>query len=583
MTSKALSPSSQLMDQQGCINLRWARALLAGLWDGGVRCLVLSPGSRSTPVVIAAQRTPGLELIPILDERSAAFFALGAARASGRPVGLLATSGSAPAHWYPAVIEASETGIPLVLLSADRPPTLRGFGANQTIDQTRLFGAFTREAHDPGLPGGDEVALKSAAGLGRRAATVAQGPRPGPAQINLPFEEPLVPGPDCDDSLPAKAIQSDKGWPRIESARSALQPLRLPAGRGLVVVGPGLFATDFPAALADAARRLALPVLADPLSGLRFGPVADAVLTTQDTLLRNRATAQSLRPDWVLRFGGAPISKVFGQWLAGIPTLLVDPAGGWCDPGHDLRVRLVAEPASVCAALSADAVPDPDWPAAWYRAEARVQAMVDAHLTTSPWCEPHLIQALLRRIPIGEALLCANSMPIRQLDTWSGTRSAALALFGNRGASGIDGQLSTLAGLNQAGRPCWALLGDLSAVHDLSGWLLPDRLPRPVVVINNGGGRIFDYLPQCGLPGFERLWRTPVTPDLSALSAAFGFEHRLADDAASLDAALAGDAGPGVLLEVRIDAEISRATHRAFWEAVADAGDLTTPAQAEAG
>lgn len=557
---------------QGCINLRWAQALVAGLRHGGVRCLVLSPGSRSTPAVIAAQRTPGLELIPILDERSAGFFALGAARASGRPVALLATSGSAPAHWYPAVIEASETGIPLVLLSADRPPMLRGFGANQTIDQTRLFGTFAREAHDPGLPGADDAALKMAAGLGRRAATVASGPRPGPVQINLPFDEPLVPGPDCDHALPATPMQPDGDWPRTDTARSTLEPLRLPAGRGLIVVGPGLFGADFPAALAFAARRLGLPVLADPLSGLRFGSAADAVLTGQDALLRNPGAAQSLRPDWVLRFGGAPVSKVLGQWLAGIPTLLVDPAGGWRDPGHDLRARLVAEPAAVCAALQVDRPPDHDWPAAWRRAEARIQALADAHLATSPWCEPQLIGALLRRIPAGEALLCANSMPIRQLDTWSGTRPAPLALHGNRGASGIDGQLSTLAGLNQAGPPCWALLGDLSAVHDLSGWLLPDRLSRPVVVINNGGGRIFDYLPQHGLPGFEQLWRTPVTPNLARLAAAFGFEHRLADDAASLDAALAGEAKPGVLVEVRIDAEASRDTHRRFWQAVAGAG-----------
>jgi 2-succinyl-5-enolpyruvyl-6-hydroxy-3-cyclohexene-1-carboxylate synthase len=565
---------------QGCINLRWALALIAGLRDGGVRCLVLSPGSRSTPVVIAAQRTPGLELIAILDERSAGFFALGAARASGRPVALLATSGSAPAHWYPAVIEASETGIPLVLLSADRPPTLRGFGANQTIDQTRLFGAFAREAHDPGLPGADDAALKTAAGLGRRVATVAGGPRPGPVQINLPFEEPLVPSPDCDDALPATPVQPNGDWPRADAARSALEPLRLPTGRGLVVVGPELFGAAFADALADAARRLGLPVLADPLSGLRFGAAADAVLSSQDALLRNPAAAQSLRPDWVLRFGGAPVSKVLGQWLAGIPTLLVDPAGGWRDPSHDLRARLVAEPAAVCAALQVDRPPDPDWPDAWRRAEARVQALANAHLATSPWCEPQLIRALLRRIPASEALLCGNSMPIRQLDTWSGTRPAPLRLHGNRGASGIDGQLSTLAGLNQAGPPCWALLGDLSAIHDLSGWLLADRLSRPVVVINNGGGRIFDYLPQHGLPGFEQLWRTPVTPDLAALAAAFGFEHRLADDAASLDTALAGEAKPGVLVEVRIDAEASRDTHRRFWQAVAvvGAGHPLTPA-----
>ncbi|MCG6943476.1 MAG: 2-succinyl-5-enolpyruvyl-6-hydroxy-3-cyclohexene-1-carboxylic-acid synthase [Thiohalocapsa sp.] len=560
---------------QGCINLRWAGALLAGLAAGGVRILVLSPGSRSTPVVLAAQQRGDFTLIPILDERSAGFFALGAARASGRPVALLATSGSAPAHWYPAVIEASETGVPLVLLSADRPPALRGFGANQTIDQTRLFGAFAREAHDPGLPRAADAALKAVASLGLRCAVIASGSRPGPVQVNLPFEEPLVPAAGCDGTLPA--------WPpaghgsTAPSEPTALAPISLPPGRGLVVCGPGLFPAGFAESLCATARRLALPVLADPLSGLRFGPAADSVLAHYDALLRHREAAERLRPEWVLRFGGAPVSKVLGQWLSGVPALLVDPAGGWRDPSHDVQRRLVAHPAAVCAALSADAEPDRAWNDTWHRADARVRDLADQHLAAAPWCEAHLIRALLARIPAGEALLCANSLPIRQLDTWSGTRTEALALHGNRGASGIDGQCSTLAGLNYAGPPCWGLLGDLSAVHDLSGWLLGDRFRRPVIVIDNGGGRIFDYLPQHGLPGFEQLWRTPVAPDLGELASVFGLRHCQVADASALDEVLdgngtpAGEPGAGgpPLVEVRIDADASRAMHLAFWNEIA--------------
>jgi 2-succinyl-5-enolpyruvyl-6-hydroxy-3-cyclohexene-1-carboxylate synthase len=558
---------------QACINLRWAAALLAGLAAGGVRTLVLSPGSRSTPLVLAGQRAPGLELIPILDERSAGFFALGAARASGQPVALIATSGSAPAHWYPAVIEASETGVPLVLLSADRPPTLRGFGANQTIDQTRLFGAFAREAHDPGLPRSDDAALKAVAALGRRCAAVASGPRPGPVQVNLPFEEPLVPPADCDAALPAAVTATAAGLGWAASAPTvALRPIALPPGRGLVVVGPGLFGPGFAEHLRDAAQRLALPVLADPLSGLRFGAAADAVLTHYDALLRNPEAARALRPDWVLRIGGAPVSKVLGQWLAGIPALLVEPAGGWRDPNHDGLWRMVAEPGAVCSALTLNQAPQPAWAARWAAADRRVAELASAHIAASPWCEPHLIRALLARIPAGEALLCGNSLPIRQLDSWSGSRATPLRLHGNRGASGIDGQLSTLAGLNHAGPPCWGLLGDLSTVHDLSGWLLHGRLRRPVVVVNNGGGRIFDYLPQHGLPGFEQLWRTPVAPDLGALAAAFGIAHRRVADAASLADALGDDADPGTaratLIEACVDADASRAVHRTYWQQI---------------
>jgi 2-succinyl-5-enolpyruvyl-6-hydroxy-3-cyclohexene-1-carboxylate synthase len=565
---------------QGCINLRWAAALLAGLAAGGLRTLVLSPGSRSTPVVLAGQQTADLELVPILDERSAGFFALGVARAARRPVALLATSGSAPAHWYPAVIEASETGVPLVLLSADRPPTLRGFGANQTIDQTRLFGAFAREAHDPGLPAADNAALAAMSALGRRCAAVALGPRPGPVQINLPFAEPLVPAADCEPDLPAgPGAAATAAWPPDEPDSAVPVPVRLPPGRGLVVAGPGLFGPGLAPALREAARRLALPVLADPLSGLRFGPAADAVLSGYDALLRNADAARALRPDWVLRIGGTPVSKVLGQWLNGVPALLVDPAGGWRDPGHSTHRRIAAEPAAVCAGLLPGADPEPAWHARWTRADARVQDLASAHLAASPWCEAHLIRTLLAAMPAGEALLCANSLPIRQLDTWSGTRAGRLILHGNRGASGIDGQLSTLAGLGHAGPPCWGLLGDLSAVHDLSGWLLAARCRRPVVVVNNGGGRIFDYLPQHGLPGFEALWRTPVAPDFAALAGVFGLAHRRVEDGDGLRETLAAalharDGAAAPVVEVRIDADASRTTHQAFWAEIAATPEL---------
>ena len=555
----------------GCVNLRWSAALLDGLFRGGLRTLVLSPGSRSTPVVLAAQRQAGIDIVPILDERSAAFFALGTAGASGRPVALLATSGSAPAHWYPAVIEASESGLPLILLSADRPPQLRLWGANQTVDQTRLFGAFVRESHDPGHPLDDPKALKALRALGLRAATLGLGPRPGPVHINLPFAEPLVPAGDCEPEPPV--------WPALPVAAevTSYQALdSLPAGRGLIVCGPGAFADDFAPTLRRCSEHHGLPVLADPLSGLRFGPESAQVMTGYDALLRNAAAAKALRPDWVLRFGRAPVSKRLGEWLAGVPAILVDPGGGWCDPSHDVRQRLSASPTSVCEALLGldNRSAGDDWLARWQGAERRVQALADAHLAGSPWCEGHLLRALMARLPAGESLLCANSLPIRQLDSWSGSRAAPLGLFCNRGVSGIDGQLSTLAGLSHGGRPTWALLGDLSFCHDLSGLLQASRLDRPVLVLNNGGGRIFDYLPQHGLPGFEALWRTPVAPNLAALAAPFGLAHRSISDATGLEQALDDALGRGrvaELIEVRIDADQSRAVHQGFWRRVANA------------
>jgi 2-succinyl-5-enolpyruvyl-6-hydroxy-3-cyclohexene-1-carboxylate synthase len=565
-------PLSSVPDP-ACIGLRWCLALLDGLAAGGVRHLVLSPGSRSTPVVLAAQRQGAMTLTPILDERSAAFYALGLARASDRPVALLATSGSAPAHWYPAIVEASESGVPLVLISADRPPELRGWGANQTIDQTRLFGAHVRAFFDPGPPGDGPQARRTLVALGLRAAAASHGRRPGPLHINLPLPEPLVPSGDCGPWDSQSGV-----WevPRGDRSKPDQGPARLPpdlqarlGGRGVICCGPERFHPSFAPALWRCARVLGVPVLADPLSGLRFGPASEHRIVRYDTLLRSPATARALRPDWVLRFGRAPVSRTLIEWLAGVPSVLVDPAERWADPTHDLVRQIVMDPGSLCEAIAADpwSAADPGWLEGWIVAERAIAELAEGLLAERPWCEAHLIGDLIRALPAGDGLCCANSLPIRQLDTWSGSRQAPLAVFGNRGVSGIDGQMSTLAGINAGGTPAVGLLGDLSFLHDLSGLMLADRLDRPCIVLNNGGGRIFDYLPQHGLPDFERLWRTPRALDLGALVRTFGLGHRRVEDAEGWRQALAEglSGGPGGLIEVMVDAPRSQDLHRELW------------------
>ncbi|SDW85473.1 2-succinyl-5-enolpyruvyl-6-hydroxy-3-cyclohexene-1-carboxylic-acid synthase [Thiocapsa roseopersicina] len=579
---------------QGCRNLRWALALFDGLVSGGVRRVVLSPGSRSTPLVLAAQRQPLIELTPILDERSAAFFALGLAQASARPVALLCTSGSALAHWFPAVIESSESGVPLILLSADRPPELRGWGANQTIDQTRLFGGFTRECHDPGPAEEGPAALKAIRALGLRAALVSRGPRPGPVHLNLPFREPLVPGPSCT-AEPFRAFGGAEAGPHdgSELRSSAMDqaccfdtpqwPQELTTllrGRGIICCGPMMPSDAAAEAIFACAELLDAPVLADPLSGLRFRTATAARITRYDSLLRNPEAAAALRPDWVIRFGGTAVSKTLSGWIEDVPSILVDPAERWTDPNHDVIARISADPIAFCRLLQTriERNAQGPWIERWAAAEQTLDRLASAFLQQSPWCEGHLIADLLERLPAGDGLFCANSLPIRQLDTWSGQSDKPLRVFGHRGASGIDGQSSTLSGLN-AGRIAptrgvTGLLGDLSFIHDLSGLLLMERLDRPCIVLNNGGGRIFDALPQRGLPGFEPLWRTPQRVQPEALARAFGLAHRSVDDASGFAQAWAEaiDAGmraePAGLIEVRLDAELSLRTHRAFWNGV---------------
>ncbi len=586
--SAASHPSGADADP-ACTGLAWCLALVDGLIAGGVRTLVLSPGARSTPMVLAAEARPDLTLTPILDERSAAFYALGLARAGGRPVALLATSGSAPAHWYPAVMEANEAGLPLVLISADRPPELHGWGANQTTDQTRLFGVAVRAFHDPGPPNADPAARRALNALGQRAATVSSGPRPGPVHINLPLREPLVPRGDCGlapPPAPAHPTARADAHPRI-AVPAALRARLSGSGRGIIYCGPDRARPGFPAAVLAAAAALGVPVLADPLSELRFGPeprspagtpaTPSPRITRYKSLVRNPGAARALRPDWVLRCGRAPISRTVLEWLPGLPSLLVDPEGRWSDPAHDLALpgslHLDLDPLSLCEALAADppTTADPDWLGCWRQAEARLDDLTADYLAGAPWCEAHLILDLVAALPAGEGLLCANSLPIRQFETWSGTRAAPLRVFGNRGLSGIDGQLSTLAGLNAAGVPTTALLGDLSFLHDLSGLLLAGGLRRPCIVINNGGGRIFDYLPQAGLPGLERLWRTPQRVAIGPLAAAMGLQHRRAADPGAWRTALAEGLGgtAGLIIEVPVDADTSRAVHLEFRRLVA--------------
>jgi 2-succinyl-5-enolpyruvyl-6-hydroxy-3-cyclohexene-1-carboxylate synthase len=329
-------------------------------------------------------------------------------------------------------------------------------------------------------------------------------------------------------------------------------------------------------------------VLADPLSEVRFGPGPASTgtgairIAHYKCIVRNPKAAEALRPDWALRFGRTPVSRTVLEWLDGVPTLLVDPAGRWADPSHELAqprsLHLTADPRGLCEALSGDPPrrADPAWCDLWRGAEVRASALADAYVREAPWCEAQVIRDLLDRLPPGDGLLCGNSLPIRQLETWAGSREAPLRLFANRGASGIDGQLSTLAGLNAAGIPSAGLLGDLSFLHDLSGLLLAGRLDRPCIVLNNGGGRIFDYLPQAGLPDFERLWRTPRPLDLGALAGVFGLRHRRVSEAAQWSEALgdelrhSGSGESGGLIEVQVDAESSQDVHLGFRRRLAD-------------
>lgn len=556
----------------GAENFLWAFELVEGLVAAGCRRAVISPGSRSTPLALACERHPALRTWVQVDERTAAFFALGLARADLAPVAVVATSGTAPAHWYPAVIEANHGRIPLLLLSADRPPELQDCGANQTVDQVRLFGSHVRAFHQAG-PADAPGVCRQARALGLQAGAAARWPLAGPVHINIPFREPLVPDPETAATPaepPAYRVPPAPGPDPEQVARVAAT---LAGQRGVVVCGWDHYPEGFATAAAGLARALGWPLLADPLSGLRG---ESAALSRYDAFLRRPAFTAGHAPEWVIRLGAPPVSKALHEHLeaAQAPGVTVAAHNRRLDPSGRTVEWLQACPRATCAALAqAVTTPSPgDWLLAWQAEEARAEALLAADDADAVAFEGAVVRELAAALPAGATLFCGNSLPIRDLDTYLTGRAAPLRVVANRGASGIDGNLATTLGLAAATEgPTVALLGDLAVSHDLGGLLAAGAADVTFVVINNGGGGIFELLPQAGLPEFERTWRTPTGLDLERTAALFGLGFarvaRQADFRPALDTALAR---PGVdLIEVVVDPRTSLERRRRYWARVA--------------
>jgi 2-succinyl-5-enolpyruvyl-6-hydroxy-3-cyclohexene-1-carboxylate synthase len=558
------------------LNLRWAMALVDGLVASGVARAVISPGSRSTPLALACLRHPAVNSWVQVDERSAAFFALGLAKADRQPVMLVGTSGSAPANWLPAVVEANQGLVPLILLSADRPAELHDCGANQTIDQVRLFGSQVRASHE--LPCAQDTveALRAVRFLAARAADQSRWPLPGPVHVNVPLHEPLVPA----DPLPAyavPAVPASVAYPTLQPAAADVESLaRTLSGRpGLIVCGEGHDAPGFPAALAKLAEALDCPVLADPLANLRYGEhERSRILGRYDSFLRSARFRETHRPDWVLRFGAMPVSKVLQQYLAANAAaqhILVEPHGRWPDPLHQTSRLVRADAKALCLALleARPAAAPLGWREDFIAAEQHAATATGGSM---PPLEAEVIEALQRQMK-GGCLFSANSMAIRDVDSFAAGGDAPLRIVGNRGASGIDGNVSTALGL-AAGlaqpQPVVALLGDLTLYHDMNGLLAARGSHITFVVLNNGGGGIFSYLAQAGLDDFECAWLTPIGLDFAHVARLYDLDFQRVASGAEFSAALAvalAHSGPD-LIEVMVEREESVARHHAYWSAL---------------
>jgi 2-succinyl-5-enolpyruvyl-6-hydroxy-3-cyclohexene-1-carboxylate synthase len=599
-------------DRAGVRTVNPSTAFAVTLVDELVRCglreAVLAPGSRSAPLAIAvwekSEAPDGPRLHVRIDERSAAFLALGLAKASGRPVAVICTSGTAAANFHPAVIEADESGVPLLVLTADRPPELRGTGANQAIDQLKLYGGAVRWFAEAGVPEarpGMNAYWRSLACHAWAAASGADGGFPGPVHLNLPLRDPLVPGlPDAGAPAGRTAAEAG-GWPeplagradgtpwtrwagdQAGSARPAGPrptgpdepgPLVLPwAERGVIVAGDGAAG---PSALLRLAAAAGWPVLAEPSSGARQGAHA---LGAYQYLLEHPAFLAAHRPDLVICAGRPGLSRGQTAFLrqsaadGARQVVLAQGPGRWADPA-----RTATDVAAAVRLAGTPDEPPAGWLRGWQEADAAARGAVDAVLDADgELTEPRLARDLAAAMPDGALLWAASSLPIRDLDRHLAPRDG-LRVLASRGASGIDGLISSAAGAALAhqasgGGPAAALLGDIAFLHDAPGLFAGPEEARPdlvLVVANNDGGGIFSTLEQAAVPApFERVFGTPHGARLAGLAAAAGIGHTLVVRAADLPAALKGD---GIrIVEVAADRAAGTALRRRLAAAAAAA------------
>ncbi|RLT39448.1 MAG: 2-succinyl-5-enolpyruvyl-6-hydroxy-3-cyclohexene-1-carboxylic-acid synthase [Chloroflexi bacterium] len=563
---------------------RYVHALLQSLRHAGVRHIVIAPGSRNTPITVAVTApTSPFRTWLHLDERSAGYFALGLARQIGEPVAVLCTSGTAAANFLPAAVEARLSRIPLIFLTADRPPEARDIGAAQTVDQVGLFGSHVKWAVD--MPPADESAARELERYARvtaaRAAAIAlEAPR-GPVHLNVPFREPLVEA----DAMPPVVLDGPLLAHPAHAAVAADVIAHLGevcAGkRGLIVCGPesaGLPA----AAIVALGSALDWPVIADPLSGLRAGPHDRSnVIDCADVIVRAPEALRAL-PEVVLRFGAAPTSKPFNQWLAGqqgVRRILVEEGGvataGWRDPDLQGDEVVPAAPEDLCRALTAaltSASAPSGWCALWRAANAAArEAMREAIAAFDDTFEGQAVIDLRAALPAGSTLVAGNSMPVRDIDSFFFNTESDIRIVGTRGASGIDGVTSTAVGAAAVGGgPVALLIGDLSFLHDVNGLWPTHRydLNLTIVLVNNQGGGIFSFLPQRqAVPDrFDAWWGTPHGVDLRHAVALHHGRHAVLDAGDQQTAIAAALARPGLdVLELRTERDRNVAQHNIVW------------------
>ena len=574
-------------------NTALASAMVEELARCGVRRAVVSPGSRSTPLAVALWRERAIEVSVVLDERSAGFFALGTALATGIPAAVLCTSGSAAANLHPAIVEADEAGVPMIVLTADRPPELRDIGAGQTIDQLKLYGDAVRWFCEVGTHEADDEGLLHFRAVGCRAyASAAGDPGPGPVHLNVPWREPLAPVPIEGQVTAADPLalegRGDAPLTSVSLAPARADKMlldrlaeRIEGCERTVIVAGRLHDPSVADPVALLAAAAGCPILAEPTSQLRRGPHdRSLVISTYDHIARDRPS--SLEPRLIVRVGDFPTSKPLRQWLGAIDELeqiVIDPVGEWREPTRRAETIVRADPVVTARSLTerltrlrrgASAVAGSPFAGGWLEADLAVRQAVDRRLEQlDGLSEPGVWSALGRVLRDGDSVLAASSMPIRDLEAFLRPGPEGVRFAANRGANGIDGLVSTAAGLaTGSGTRTWAVLGDLALFHDLGGLGAARDVPDlRLIVIDNSGGGIFHFLPQeDAMPPeeFEALLGTPAGLDPADAARLFALPVAVPRTPAELDEALAGEVR---LVVVRTDRRRNHELHRRLSEA----------------
>lgn len=569
-------------------NLLLSDLFVDALAKGRLRHVCIAPGSRSTPLALAFAAHPEVQVHMHLDERSAGFFALGLALAINEPVAMLCTSGSAAANFLPAIVEAHESRVPLIVLTADRPPELRGSGANQTMDQLKLYGDHVLMFAELPLPEAEPPALvqRHVRSMAARAMAMANGAPKGPVHFNFPFRKPLEP---AAGEVHARRLPLDAPFTRMD--RGALQPTEQQVGdlaamlqqyaRGVIVCGPRSGDAAFAESVVALSQACGYPIFADALSNVRrYAGVLAHYDLWLDSKLANRLP-DGFTPEVVLRFGAVPTSQALNDALATCGAqhrVQVVADGAWADDDFRTTWQLHAEPAAVCQRVIAalDSTRARCWLHGWQQAEQRAWQSLQRELDASAWFDMQAVSDVLVALPPNARVFAGNSLSVRHVDVLA-QAGRSVEIFGSRGVSGIDGNVSTALGIAaaDASRPTVGLIGDITLFHDMNGLLLMKRLQNAtIVVVNNDGGGIFHRLPIAGIdPPFTELFLTPHGLRFEAAAKLHGLRYQRAENREQLQAILreqwrAENDAPAQLIEISTDSRADASERRRMIERI---------------